>query len=503
MVEYLYRMNRSDLLFQTLQKEAKDTPDTIHSIETETDRKITYQELFFALASLQTFFGKKPQTIILAVSGGIENSVLWLVSLIFGHHLIPISPNTTEFEYQQIETKKKPTFLIVENTTCMPQSHTKRLTLSQCQSIITQGIKEKCRFKTDIKQIDGTVYLETSGSTGAPKGMVLTASQLIITADNMVKGLELTSNDRCLTPLPFYHVNAPVVGLLTSILSGSSIVIAPKFSASRFWSWVEKYNPTWISIVPTILAILLKDAKPSFLTNSTIRFFRTGSAPLPKTVLIEFEKKFGFPVIEQYGLSEAGSTIFSNPLPPKKHKPGSVGFPLGIDAKIIASGTGEKVKQGEIGEICVKGKQVISHYEEGRGKNSFRDGWFITGDLGYVDEEGYLFLTSRKKDVIIRGSENIIPREIEEVILTYPGIVEVAVVGQPDAVLGEKVVAFLVTENEEETNLTDNILTFVTAKLSPQKIPADIYILDELPKKRLNKIDKNALKNLLPSNNMK
>jgi acyl-CoA synthetase (AMP-forming)/AMP-acid ligase II len=184
----------------------------------------------------------------------------------------------------------------------------------------------------------------------------------------------------------------------------------------------------------------------------------------------------------------------------QKHKPASVGLPLGVDAKIIDPQTQAKVKQGETGEVCIKGQQIIDHYEENRDPDSFRDGWFLTGDLGYFDKEGYLFLTGRKKEIIIRGGENINPREIEETLLTYPGIYEAAVVGQPDTILGEKVVAFLVADKKSNDELIANIKHFAKTKLSPQKVPADIYILDELPKGKTNKIDKNALKKIISSN---
>ena len=487
-------MNGSTILYNTLQKWTDKKDKHIGIIEVASDQKITYPELLSAIASLQEFFGENPQTIILAVSGSIANSAVWFTAMIFGHHLIPISPNTTEFEYKQLVKKYKPTFLITETDSWVTQPDAQQLTLRSIQLIIEKGIQNKTSFKNLNKPIDGTVYLETSGSTGTPKGMQLVTSQIVITADNIRRIHELTEEDRCLTPLPFYHVNAPVVSLVTSILSGSTVIIAPRFSVSHFWEWVEKYDPTWISIVPTIIAILLKFDKPKFLEKSSIRFVRTASAPLPKANLMKFEEKFDLPVIETYGISEGASTIFSNPLPPKKHKAGSVGLPLGVEAKIIDTQTKEKVKQGEIGEVCVKGTQIIDHYEESRDPESFSDGWFLTGDLGYFDKEGYLFLTGRKKEIIIRGGENISPREIEETLLMYPGIFEAAVVGQPDTILGEKVVAFLVVDKKPDSEFIDDIKYFAKTKLSPQKVPAEIYIVEELPRGKTNKIDKNALK---------
>jgi acyl-CoA synthetase (AMP-forming)/AMP-acid ligase II len=491
-------MNGSNTLYETLIKWTKTKGERISIIDLDTDKKITYRELFFAITAFQEFFGSKPQTIILATQGSILNSIIWLTSLIFGHQLLPISSNTTEFEYKELLTKHKPSLLISETETWVTNPGTKRLTRSQCEEIIKKSEKNKTINDHDTKTIDGTIYLETSGSTGKPKGMMLTATQIVMTAKNIAERHELTENDRGFTPLPFYHVNAPVVSMVTSILTGGTVIIAPKFSASNFWNWVEKYNPTWISIVPTIVAILLKFDKPEFLDKSSIRFVRTASAPLPRANLAKFEAKFGLPVIETYGISEGASTIASNPLSPKEHKPGSVGLPLNLHMEILDPKTYRKTKQGEIGEVWVKGDQIINHYEDGRDEEAFIDGGFMTGDLGYFDEEGYLFLTGRKKEVIIRGGENIIPREIEEILLTYPGVIEAAVVGQHDSILGEKVVAFLVTEEDTEESVNEKIKKFLSTKLSRQKVPAEIYILPELPKGKTNKIDKNVLKELHP-----
>src|ERR1700722_617354 len=280
-------MNGNTILYNTLQKWADSKGKSISIIEAASDQKITYQELLSAIVSLEEFFGKNPQTIVLAIPGGIVNSIVWLTALIFGHHLIPISPNTTEFEYKQLVAKYKPTLLITETDTWVTQPDFQQFTLAHCQSIIKKGIENKRSFKELNRPIDGTVYLETSGSTGAPKGIQLLTSQIVITANNIRKVHELTETDRGLTPLPFYHVNAPVVSLVTSILSGGTAIIAPRFSVSHFWEWGEKCDPTWISIGPTIVAILLKVDKTEFLIRSSTRFVRTASAPLPKANLIK------------------------------------------------------------------------------------------------------------------------------------------------------------------------------------------------------------------------
>ncbi|HSX09150.1 MAG TPA: AMP-binding protein [Candidatus Saccharimonadales bacterium] len=489
-------MTGSEVLHRALVKHAKQQGQQTSIIEAITGKKITYYRLLSSVLSLQNFLGiKSRQTIILATSGGIINSIIWLTSLIFGHFLIPISPNTTESEYNELLEKYTPDILITETEEWMTEPKTKQLSLSDIQKIISR----KKTFPKEMPHIaDGTIFLQSSGSTGTPKGMILNATQIVITAKNICKRHKLTNTDKGLTPLPFYHVNAPVVSLITSMLVGSIVIIAPKFSASNFWAWVKKYDPTWISIVPTILAILLKSDKPSFLKRSSLRFFRTASAPLPKANLRRFEKKFGFPVIETYGISEGASTIFSNPLPPRKHIPGSVGLALEVDAKIVNIKTGRREKTGKTGEIYIKGEQIIKHYEDGRDKDSFVNGWFRTGDLGYMDKAGYLFITGRKKDIIIRGGENIMPREIEEILLMYPEVIEATVLGKKDDILGEKVVAFLVSDKKDDLFVKE-LKEFAASQLSPQKVPAELYLLDELPRGKTNKIDKNILREFYPS----
>ncbi len=280
--------------------------------------------------------------------------------------------------------------------------------------------------------------------------------------------------------LLFFHVNGPVVGLCASIMAGSTIVIARKFSRSHFWSWIEAYDVTWASIVPTIVAILLgtslpapQAGLPAFLPGA-LRFIRTGAAALPATDLRAFEAKFGIPLIETYGLTEAASEVTANPVPPGRHKPGSADVPVGVSLRIcrprneliqpaqhpdglrpncVQAGCKEctdgddrmhDVPRGETGEICISGPSVISAYYGNADKEAFQDGWFRTGDIGYQDEEDYLYITGRLRDVIIRGGENIAPREVEEVLETYPAVREAAVIGRPDAVYGEQVVAYIV-----------------------------------------------------------
>ncbi|GAC1567648.1 MAG: hypothetical protein NVS3B14_14330 [Ktedonobacteraceae bacterium] len=252
--------------------------------------------------------------------------------------------------------------------------------------------------------------------------------------------------------------------------------------------------------MPTILAILLKTEKPAFLPG-TLRFVRTASASLPVAHLKAFEEKFGIPVIETYGLTEAASQVAANPVPPGLHKAGSVGLPVGVSLRICHPGTDDcqqglqDVATGASGEICIKGLGVIQSYWGNEDQESFRDSWFRTGDLGYQDEDGYLYINGRLRDVIIRGGENIAPREIEEVLHAHPAVQDVAVVGRPDNIYGEQVVAYVILHDAwNPTGSVESLRDYAAQNLSSHKVPADFIVLDSLPRNHTGKVDRHFLR---------
>lgn len=492
-------MTGGELLQSKLSHWASNKGKEVAITETSTESTITFENLRYAVTALHSYLGDDSLKILVSLPGSIIDSVLWLSILTGGHLIIPVSPVLTDYEYEDLIKKHSPNLIIRELNSSVNTHSIQSMTYSDCEAIINQGIKEKIQLSSQTSIKDGSVFLSTSGSTGEPKGMILSATQITTTAENIGIVHRLSENDRGLTPLPFHHVNAPVVSLATSIITGSSLIIAPKFSKSNFWKWIEKFDPTWVSIVPTIVAILLQTERPDFLDNSSLRFMRTASAPLPAVNLKKFEEKFDIPLIETYGISEAASTIAANPVPPNIHKAGSVGLPLGVTMRIChfdeKTGKLQEVTNSKIGEICIKGPNVISHYEKGAGQKSFVDDWFRTGDLGYFDQDGYLTITGRMKEIIIRGGENISPREIEEVLLEFPSVEETAVVGQPDEIYGEQVVAFVVMQQKTTSkSLVEEIEKFARQKLSSIKVPSKIYILDALPRGKTGKIDKPSLR---------
>jgi len=487
----------SGLLFRSLVRWATLRPEAPFLVEAETGRALSYQQTLAGVAALRLVLGEAPCHIILALPGGITTALIWLSALSGGHHLLPVAPNATEGEKSTFGEKHQPDVIIVEHAedaAAFGQAGARVFTRKACEAY-----SEQAGLQILPEAREGYAYLTTSGSTGEPKGVVLTERQIAWTAEQVRQSHELSSLDRGLTVLPFFHVNAPVVSLCASLLAGSTVVMAGRFSRQQFWSWVENYHITWVSLVPTIVAILLETEKPAFLPGA-LRFVRTGSAALPPANMYAFEARFGIPVIETYGLSEAASQIVANPLPPGQHKAGSAGRPTGVTLRICMPRLGEEmqslcdVPDGETGEICIAGPAVIKSYQSNEGREAFQDGWFRTGDLGYLDSDGYLFLKGRMREVINRGGENIAPREIEELLQRYPLVREAAVVGRPDPIYGEQVVAYLaVRESWSATDLAE-LRQYAAQHLSTPKVPVDLIILDELPRNASGKLDRRLLR---------
>src|SRR3989442_3990232 len=473
-------------------------PEQISIVEAETGRSMTYSHCLSAVQMMRRFLGAQPRNLILTLSGGMADAVLWLSALTRGHMLVPLAPDAADEERARAVSMYKPDVLFVEQ----PEeaqgfpgaSDAQIVTRQQCELLIEQARTERI---SPLPSVKGHVCLMTSGTTGEPKGVILNEYQIAWTADHVRTSHQLSPDDRGLTALPFFHVNGPVVGLCASIMAGSTIVIARKFSRSHFWSWIEEYQVTWASIVPSIVTILLGTDKPAFLPGA-LRFMRTGTAALPANDLHAFEAKFGIRLIETYGLSEAASQVTANPVPPRRHKPGSAGLPVGVSLRLCRPRhEGDDrlydVPRGETGEICISGPSVISAYYGNADKESFQHGWLRPGDLGYQDEEGYLFLTGRLRDVIIRGGENIAPREVEEVLEPSPAVREAAVIGRPDAVYGEQVVAYIVVNGSWSPELAQKLHEYAAQKLSAHKVPVDFIAVDALPKSALGKVEHRLL----------
>src|SRR5687767_3015717 len=348
---------------------------------------------------------------------------------------------------------------------------------------------------TQISANDDAIIIYTSGTTGKPKGCLLTHGNLIANARQISQWLGFTEADRLLTIMPLFHMNAVSVTTMSALYAGGSTVVSPKFSASRFWQIISEYQITSFGSVATMLSMLLHtypDGVPAGLDTSRLRFAMCGSAPVPAEVMQRFEETFNCLVIEGYGLSESTCRSTFNP-PDKRRRPGSCGLPIGNEMKVVDE-EDRDVPDGELGEIVLRGENVLKGYykNERATAEAFRNGWFHTGDIGYRDADGFFFIVDRKSDMIIRGGENIYPREIDEILYQHPDVAAAATIGVPDTLYGEEVAAFVVLKDGREGN-EEEMLAHCRSRLADFKCPKSIRFVADIPKGPTGKLLKREL----------
>jgi oxalate---CoA ligase len=338
---------------------------------------------------------------------------------------------------------------------------------------------------------DEALVLHTSGTTSRPKIVPLRQRNLARSARNIAASLQLTASDRSLTVMPLFHIHGIMSGLLAPLAVGGSVVCTPGFDAFAFHRWLEELRPTYYSAVPTMHQMVLARS-PDFRPTS-LRFVRSSSASLARPVLEGLVERFGVPVIEAYGMTEASHQMTCNPLPPGTVKPGSVGIPTGIEVAILDSAN-NVLPSGERGEVAIRGATVVDGYENNPTANeaAFTDGWFRTGDEGMLDEDGYLFLTGRLKEQINRGGEKISPLEIDEVLLRHPAVAEAVTFAIPHDKLGEEVGAAVVLVDGGEATEQD-LRTYLRGQLAPFKVPKQIVFVTEIPKGATGKLQRIGL----------
>jgi len=345
-------------------------------------------------------------------------------------------------------------------------------------------------------ETDTALLLYTSGSTGLPKGALLSHLAIVSGGRNVVAGHALTAADRALCVLPAYHINGAMVTVCAPLCSGGSVVLPKRFSAAAFWELVARHGCTWSSVVPTIIKYLLERAaqgeeKFAFGGDARLaqfRFGRSASAPLPAAVLHEWESVFCVPMIETLGLTETAGTVASNPMPPGKRKVDSVGRAVG-NAIAILDADGKRLPAGARGEIAIRGPNTLDAYYKNPDatRAAFAGDWFRTGDLGHLDADGYLFITGRLKELIIRGGENIAPREVDDALYQHPAVLEAAAVGVAHADYGQEVVACVALRDGYQCTAQE-LMTHCAQAVGEVKAPKAIYFLDELPKGPSGKI---------------
>jgi acyl-CoA synthetase (AMP-forming)/AMP-acid ligase II len=342
---------------------------------------------------------------------------------------------------------------------------------------------------------DTALVLHTSGTTARPKIVPLTNRNLAASAGHIAAALALTPDDVCLNVMPLFHIHGLIAGVLSSLSAGAAVCCSPGFNALRFLSLLEQVRPTWYTAVPTMhQAILMRARQHADQARAAkLRLIRSSSASLPPQVMAELEAVFDAPVIESYGMTEAAHQMASNPLPPRPRKPGCVGVAAGPEIAIMDD-DGTILPQGAIGEVVIRGPNVTPGYEANPTANAkaFTNGWFRTGDQGMLDAEGYLFLTGRLKEIIIRGGEKISPLEIDNVLLDHAAIAQVVTFAMPHDKLGEEVAAAVVLR-EGCTATEQEIRDFCAARVAAFKVPRRVLFMDDIPKGATGKLTRIGL----------
>jgi acyl-CoA synthetase (AMP-forming)/AMP-acid ligase II len=338
------------------------------------------------------------------------------------------------------------------------------------------------------------LLMYTSGTTGRPKGVVLSHWNLIAGGANTALAHELTAADRALCVLPLYHINGLCVSVMGSLVAGGSLVVPAKFSVARFWDLLAAHQCSWFSVVPTQISYLLHDAEAAEKAKSVsqcLRFGRSASAPLAPEVQKAFEAAFGVPIIETMGLTETAAPILSNPLPPGERRAGSPGIAFGNEV-IIADNDQNEVPRGHEGEVLVRGPNVMKGYfrnREATAQALMRDGWLRTGDLGRMDEAGYVFITGRLKELIIKGGENIAPREVDEALYAHLDVVEAAAFACDCVNYGQRIEAAVSVA--PSANVTESeLISLCIERIGAFKAPDRVHFLPELPKGPSGKIQR-------------
>ncbi len=342
---------------------------------------------------------------------------------------------------------------------------------------------------------DVALVLHTSGTTSRPKIVPLTHQNVCASAFNVATSLSLVSGDRCLNVMPLFHIHGLIAAVLASLSAGASVWCTPGFNALKFFAWMDESRPTWYTAVPTMHQTILAraDRHRDTIARNSLRFLRSSSASLPPQVMKALEERFGAPVIEAYGMTEAAHQMAANPLPPRARKPGSVGIAAGPDVAIMDE-AGNLLPPEVTGEVVIRGPNVTPGYQNNPSANesAFTGGWFRTGDQGALDHEGYLRLTGRLKEIINRGGEKISPREVDEILLDHPAVAQAVTFAIPHEKLGEDVGCALILKyglTVSESEIRD----YVAKRLADFKVPRRVLFLEEIPKGPTGKLQRIGL----------
>jgi len=506
-------LNIGDLLEQQVDR----TPDRLFLLSEPDGRQFTYAEFSAAVdraaAMLAAHRIRKGDVVSLLMPNSAEYIIGYFACWQLGALAGPVNSLLKEHEIEFVMNNSEAKAILVHSE-FQERVANIRSQLPHLQSIIAfddcqkpdrQGgqVTEEAlpdgRASDTIGLDDDAIIIYTSGTTGKPKGCLLTHGNVIANARQISEWLNFTENDRLLTIMPLFHMNAVSVTTMSALYAGGSTVVSPRFSATKFWNIISDYQITSFGSVATMLSMLLNtysDGVPEGLKTDQLRFAMCGSAPVPAEVMKKFEETFNCPVIEGYGLSESTCRSTFNP-PNEDRRPGSCGLPIGNEMKVVDDDDNE-VAEGELGEIVLRGDNILKGYFKNpeATERAFRNGWFHTSDIGYRDKDGYFFIVDRKSDMIIRAGENIYPREIDEVLYQHPAVAAAATIGVPDQLYGEEVAAFIVLKEGSEASEAE-LIAHCQSQLADYKCPKSIRIVKDIPKGPTGKLLKRELKRQL------
>ena len=444
----------------------------------------------------------KGDVVGLLMPNGVEYIIAYFACWELGALAGPINSLLKAQEIAYVISNSEAKALLV-NTQFLPTIDSVQQELPQLSNVIvfdreadaTQDVTLTDRQPVEIQPDDEAIIIYTSGTTGKPKGCLLTHRNVIANARQISEWLGFGPKDRLLTVMPLFHMNAVSVTTMSALYAGGSTVVSPRFSASRFWQTVSDYQITSFGSVATMLSMLLTtypEGVPADLKTKQLRFAMCGSAPVPAETIKRFEEMFGCLVIEGYGLSESTCRSTFNP-PDKRRRAGSCGLPIGNEMRVVDDNDND-VPIGCLGEIVLRGENILKGYYKNpeATENAFRNGWFHTGDIGYRDQDGFYYIVDRKSDMIIRGGENIYPREIDEVLYQHPSVAAAAVVGMPDELYGEEVAAFVVLRKGSEVS-EEQLIEFCKGRLADYKCPKTVRLVKDIPKGPTGKLLKREL----------
>lgn len=444
--------------------------------------------------------------VALVMTNGLPMAVAFL-AIATAATCAPMNPALRQQEFESIFTDLKPKALVVErgaDTTALAAAKGASIPIIEW-SLASPDEFIRCSVQGEItapatqlgfaRPDDVALMLFTSGTTARPKLVPLTHANLMASACNIAATFQLAPEDRCLNIMPLFHIHGLVGGLLAPLVTAGSVVCPPGFLAPLFFDWLRDFQPSWYSAVPTMHQAILARAQGNLeiIQNHPLRFIRSSSAAMPARVMENLENIFNAPVIESYGMTEASHQMASNPLPPGCRKPGSVGVAAGPEVAIMDE-AGNLQPAGVIGEVAIRGANVMHGYANNSAANAeaFTRGWFRTGDQGYLDTEGYLFLTGRIKELINRAGEKISPREIDDILLAHPAVEQAVTFAVAHPTLGEEVAAAVVLRRGTNTT-TWELMEFAAKKLADFKVPRQIAIVDEIPKSPTGKLQRIGL----------